>query len=167
MSDALYDTDFVTWTERQAAALRDAAGRGSNLPIDWENLAEEIEDAGREIRNKVGSLACQITVHLLKIACSTSVDQHSHWAVEVDGFRNQLARQLADNGALRAGFALLAEEEFGRALKLVERTFKRYGETSALSRLKAWKTRGITADEILTDGLFPEPGSLTFSREAD
>jgi len=35
----LYDEDFVRWTEEQAAALRQA--KGSNLPLDWENLAEE------------------------------------------------------------------------------------------------------------------------------
>ena len=37
---SLYDRDFVLWTEEQAAALRRA--KGSNLPLDWENLAEEM-----------------------------------------------------------------------------------------------------------------------------
>ena len=35
-TDSLYEQDFVTWTERQAEALRAAARHGSNLPIDWE-----------------------------------------------------------------------------------------------------------------------------------
>ena len=49
---ALYDQDFVRWTEEQAAALRraksllPAATGGSNLLLDWENLAEEIESLG-------------------------------------------------------------------------------------------------------------------------
>src|SRR6516165_3803038 len=46
--DALYDRDFVLWTEEQAAALR--RGKGSNLPLDWENLAEEIESLGKSDR---------------------------------------------------------------------------------------------------------------------
>ena len=37
--DISYESDFVTWTERQAEALRRAAREGSNLPIDWDNLA--------------------------------------------------------------------------------------------------------------------------------
>ena len=39
-SDTLYDEDFVVWTERQAENLRHSAREGSNLPLDWENLAE-------------------------------------------------------------------------------------------------------------------------------
>jgi len=39
----LYEEDFVRWTEQQSSALRDAAGVGLNLPLDWGNLAEEIE----------------------------------------------------------------------------------------------------------------------------
>jgi hypothetical protein len=42
----LYEEDFVRWTEQQAAALRAAARAGTNLPLDWENLAEEIDSLG-------------------------------------------------------------------------------------------------------------------------
>ena len=34
----LSETDFVSWTEQQAAALSGAAAAGANLPLDWENL---------------------------------------------------------------------------------------------------------------------------------
>jgi Domain of unknown function DUF29 len=49
----LYEQDFVLWTAEQVAALRRAkslplARTGdSNLPLDWENLAEEIESLGK------------------------------------------------------------------------------------------------------------------------
>ena len=39
----LYEEDFVEWAEQQSRALRDAAELSTNLPLDWENLAEEIE----------------------------------------------------------------------------------------------------------------------------
>ena len=39
-----YETDPVAWAEHQAAALRRAAAAGSNLPIDFEHLAEEVEE---------------------------------------------------------------------------------------------------------------------------
>ena len=41
----LYDRDFVRWTETQAAELRRAAETGTNLPLDWTHLAEEVDDA--------------------------------------------------------------------------------------------------------------------------
>ena len=43
----LYEEDFVRWTEQQSRALREAAGVGTNLPLDWENLAEEGRELGR------------------------------------------------------------------------------------------------------------------------
>ena len=46
MSD--YDSDVLTWSEHQAALLRRvAAGEQLNERLDWSNIAEEIEDAGR------------------------------------------------------------------------------------------------------------------------
>ena len=89
MTDTLYDQDFVVWTERQASALRDAAREGSNLPLDWANLAEEIEDLGKEQRNKVRSLTFQVLVHILKPGCSPAADPKMGWAGELDGFRRQ------------------------------------------------------------------------------
>ena len=46
----LYDEDFLLWTKEQAKLLREAAERGVNLPLDWENLAEEVESLGRSDR---------------------------------------------------------------------------------------------------------------------
>ncbi|HEY3846664.1 MAG TPA: DUF29 family protein [Acetobacteraceae bacterium] len=45
MTDRGYNTDLAIWAEDQARALRDAGHAGTNLPIDWENVAEEIPDA--------------------------------------------------------------------------------------------------------------------------
>jgi len=47
MSD--YDTDFYTWTQAQAAALR----AGNWTAVDREHLAEEIEDVGKSERRAV------------------------------------------------------------------------------------------------------------------
>ena len=56
MSDvkSLYDEDFVAWTQQQAKALRAAAGSRTNQPLDWENLAEEVEDLGKSVRRELG-----------------------------------------------------------------------------------------------------------------
>jgi hypothetical protein len=60
----LYEQDFYAWTQEQAAKLR--AGQPAGL--DWERLAEEIEDMGSskitQIENRLG----QLLAHLLKWA---------------------------------------------------------------------------------------------------
>jgi hypothetical protein len=38
-----YDADILAWSERQAAALR----RRAISELDWDNLAEKIDDVGR------------------------------------------------------------------------------------------------------------------------
>ncbi len=63
----LYEKDFVRWTEQQAAALREAAALGTNLPLDWENLAEEIDSLGRSLRHELRSRILVIIEHLLKL----------------------------------------------------------------------------------------------------
>jgi Domain of unknown function DUF29 len=51
--DTLYDEDFVAWSKEQGAALRAPARGGSNQVLDWENLAEEIEDLGQWVRREL------------------------------------------------------------------------------------------------------------------
>jgi hypothetical protein len=69
---ALYEQDFFLWTKEQAAALRLA--KNSNLPLDWENLAEEIERKSdrRELRSQIR----RILRHLLKLEATPSVEPH-------------------------------------------------------------------------------------------
>src|SRR5438105_9555179 len=75
----LYENDFVRWTEQQSRALRDAAGVGTNLPLDWENLAEEIESLGRSQRHELRSRFAVIIEHLLKLEHSPAVDPRRGW----------------------------------------------------------------------------------------
>lgn len=45
MTRSLYQTDIVLWSAEQARAIRDAGAARLNTPtpIDWDNVAEEIE----------------------------------------------------------------------------------------------------------------------------
>ncbi len=55
MSD--YDTDILTWSERQADLLRRVgAGEKINDQVDWKNIAEEVETMGRSQPAQVKSL---------------------------------------------------------------------------------------------------------------
>ena len=53
---SLYETDFYTWTQRQATLIRE--GRWEEF--DRSNLVEEIESLGKqrqELRNRLGCIA--------------------------------------------------------------------------------------------------------------
>jgi Domain of unknown function DUF29 len=66
MSD-LYDDDVLLWSERQAALLRRmAAGERVNDQVDWENVAEEIEDVGRSSLRASRSQLLQALLHDLE-----------------------------------------------------------------------------------------------------
>ncbi len=70
----LYEEDFVRWTEQQSRALREAAEVGTNLPLDWENLAEEVESLGASQRRELRSRLAVILEHLMKLQHSPATD---------------------------------------------------------------------------------------------
>jgi hypothetical protein len=63
----LYEEDTVAWAENQAAALRAVAHGGSNQELDWENLAEEIEDLSKSIKRGVHRQVRNVIEHLIKL----------------------------------------------------------------------------------------------------
>ena len=75
----LYDEDFLAWTETQAQALRAAARAGTNQPVDWEHLAEEIESLGLSERRELHSQVHRIIRHLLKLAFSRASPARQGW----------------------------------------------------------------------------------------
>ena len=96
----LYDRDFVRWTETQAAELRRAAETGTNLPLDWTHLAEEVESLGSRERREIASRIEQILVHLLKLRHSPANDPRRGWEETVDRERSEIAEILSDSPSL-------------------------------------------------------------------
>jgi hypothetical protein len=58
----IYETDFVAWAEQQARALRRRAAN----ELDWDNVAEEIEDLASRQKREVRRRLRLICAHLLK-----------------------------------------------------------------------------------------------------
>lgn len=80
----LYERDFYLWTQRQAEALRAEAKRrpGSN-EVDWDHVAEEIEDmGGRDVR-ECYSRVRTILEHLYKLAWSARVEPRAGWRTTI------------------------------------------------------------------------------------
>lgn len=93
MSD-LYDTDVVTWSERQAALLRRmAAGERVNDQVDWEHVTEEIESVGRNEIDAVEAWLFHALVHDLKAAGWPEARDVPAWRGEARGFRARARRK--------------------------------------------------------------------------
>ena len=84
----LYDTDIVTWSERQADALRRRAAN----EIDWDNVAEEIEDVGRSEINATLSQIDNILRHRIYLHGWPDAPSARRWTAELEEFERQLRR---------------------------------------------------------------------------
>ena len=92
MSD--YDTDILTWSERQAALLRRvAAGEQINDQVDWPNIIEEVEAVGQSQVDAVESWLFQALLHMLKAEAWPLSQNVPHWQAEARAFRAQARRK--------------------------------------------------------------------------
>jgi hypothetical protein len=98
---AAYDDDFYLWTQEQAAALREAGAARINAPLDWENLAEEIESLGRSDFRSLRSHVARIIEHLLKLEHSPARDPRSGWKRTVRLHRADSRDIYLDSPSLR------------------------------------------------------------------
>ena len=92
-----YDTDFYTWTQRQARLL--AQRRFDEL--DLENLIEEVESMGRSEQDKLESHLHVLLWHLLKWQYQPDRRGNS-WRLTIKEQRRQVAKVLRKNPGLKA-----------------------------------------------------------------
>lgn len=147
--DRLYEQDFFSWTQEQAKALRDRAeSNGSNLPLDWENLAEEIESLGRSLRSSLRSHIRRIIRHLHKLQHSPAIDPRRGWEESVVESRVEIRDLLEDNPSLKREVANFVEQQNAEGLELALDDLERYGEYQAARALRSAATR-YTEEQIL------------------
>jgi hypothetical protein len=87
-SSTLYEKDFYAWALAQADALR--AHRSGANDIDYDHLAEEVEDRGKAEFHAARSYLRSIISHLLKLAYSVRRDPTNHWRAEIVAWRQDL-----------------------------------------------------------------------------
>lgn len=102
MSDAeLYERDFFTWTQRQAAKLRREATRRANSDVDFDNIAEEIESLGRSQMRALTSSYRLIAMHLLKLIYQPERKSES-WIETIRRERRNIEDEMDDSPGLKA-----------------------------------------------------------------
>ncbi|HTQ33857.1 MAG TPA: DUF29 domain-containing protein [Stellaceae bacterium] len=159
MSDVktLHDEDLLAWSKDQAAALRVAARAGSNLALDWENLAEEIEDLGASQKSSLHSQTRRIIEHLLKLEYSPAKDPRLGWEESITNARVEIDYLFSVSPSLRNEVDAAIDEETKRALLLVLRALQAYGEIDRAGAARISATT-YTAEQVLGDWFPPEPG---------
>jgi hypothetical protein len=151
----LYDEDFVRWTEDQAAALRQAKTAGANLPLDWDNLAEEIESLGKSDRRELHSQIRRILRHLLKLAVSPAEGPRRGGRLTIREARREIAVVLRDSPSLRREIDGIIAEEASLAAEFAAADLDEHGELTEAARDRLGRM-AFTADQALGDW-FPEP----------
>jgi hypothetical protein len=156
----LYDEDFVRWTEQQAAALRRAGSltraeaRGSNAPLDWENLAEEIESLGKSDRRELRPQITRILRHLLKLEDSPAAEPRAGWRATIREARAEIEGILEDSPSLRREAEAMIAKQIRAAAELAADDLGQHHEPIQAIRARLESER-YTEEQVLGDW-FPE-----------
>lgn len=106
-----YDQDFYAWTQESAAKLR----AGELAGLDWEHIAEELEDMGKRDKRKVLGHLKILIQHLLKWEAQPDLRTRSaSWKLTIRTQRDQIADLLADSPSLTTK---LTPEAINKAFK--------------------------------------------------
>ena len=157
----LYKEDFLRWTEQQSRALREAAKIGTNLPLDWENLAEEIDDLGRSVRHELRSRISTIIEHLLKLEHFPATDPRRGSIETVTRERSQIEPLLDESPSLRREVAGMMRQVSPGVARLTTRVLRLHGEN-----VGNLSPPGYTEDQVL-GGWFPGDIPLPASEERE
>ena len=146
----LYERDPYIWAHTQACALRERRAEA----LDWDNLAEEVEDLARRHRDALQSNYEILIEHLLKLAYASDPVVHRNWRLwrlHVSNARMRISDLLLDNPGLKGATGGLFTKAW------------RYGRNNAVRKLDLddsvvprdcpWAL-GESCDE----GFWPAPG---------
>ena len=147
---SLYDEDFYAWTQEQADLLRQGSAASNRL--DFDLIAEEIEDLGKSGLHTVQSLCEHIIEHFLKLQFAGLQEPADHWRDEIVEWRVQIEKKITRSMA--AKIDLPARYRYAlRLLRRLERDIPGF-----ITRLPAECPYSL--DQILGTGdedWFPEP----------
>ncbi len=147
----LYEADFYVWTQVQGAALRRLKGERANLPLDLDNLAEEIEALGRSERAAARSQLRRIIEHCLKLTYSPASEPRRLWRRSIDDARSELEEHSTPT--IRRGLQADLPELYAKARSTVRRDLQDFGEAAAADAVP--EACPFLFDDLLAEGWYP------------
>ena len=145
----LYRRDYYGWALEQARALQERRFEA----LDFEHLAEEVEDLAKSERRELRSRLKQVLVHLLK--CQFQSGRRSlGWEGTLASQRAEIAALLHDSPSLERELPEIVEQAYSLALRVAgkEMRLKRDQWQSLFPAQCPW-----SAEQILDEDFYPEP----------
>jgi hypothetical protein len=147
MSEDLYETDFYTWTQRQAEYLR----AGHLDRADLENIAEEIESLGKSQAAALRSAYRLVALHLLKLIFQPGRATKS-WRSTIVRERLNIEQCLSDGPGLKP--------RRGELLAQAYRAARREAAAETGLPLERFPVDPpFTADEVESEDFWPTPAA--------
>lgn len=146
-----HETDFAAWAFEQARALR--AGQVDLL--DRENVAEELDDMGRNEQRALRSHLVVLLAHLIKHAAQPERRGRS-WTNTIDRTRLDIADVLQNSPSLRR---LLADEEFilgAWKRGAIDASGEMDTDWRCLPRTCPWPVASVLDEGFLPDEFWPD-----------
>jgi hypothetical protein len=116
MNSSTHENDFYAWTQEQANLLK----TGQLHQIDWQNIAEEIEDMGRSEKRQLESRLEILIMHLLKWQFQPNLRSRS-WQLTIKEQRLRLEKLVQKNPSLQPNLTEAIEDVYPLATISAER----------------------------------------------
>jgi hypothetical protein len=116
MNSTTHEQDFYAWTQEQSQLLK----TGQLHQIDWQNIAEEIEDMGRSEKRQLESRLELLIMHLLKWQFQPNLRSRS-WQLTIKEQRLRLEKLLQKNPSLQPNLTEAIEDVYPLATLSAER----------------------------------------------
>ncbi|MCI4625536.1 MAG: DUF29 domain-containing protein [Candidatus Magnetoovum sp. WYHC-5] len=110
---SLYERDFYQWAIHNVNLIR----QGRFTEIDLENVAEELEDMGRNNKRELESRLAVLIMHLLKWQYQPKRRSRS-WDLTIATQRTEIKRLLKNSPSLKYNIEIVIDEVFEDATLL-------------------------------------------------
>jgi hypothetical protein len=110
----LYERDYYGWIREQVRALREHRIE----EVDFENVAEEIEDLGKSESRSVESHLETLLAQLLKLSYAKALSRERNarsWENTIELARSRIRRLLNESPSLRPGLGHLCNSAYESA----------------------------------------------------
>ena len=144
----LYRRDYYAWALEQARALQERRFEA----LDFEHLAEEVEDLAKSERRELRSGLKQVLVHLLKCQFQSGRRSRS-WEGTLVSQRTEIAALFHDSPSLERELPEIVEQAYSLALRVAgkEMRLKRDQWQSLFPAQCPW-----SAEQILDEDFYPK-----------
>ncbi len=111
-----YEQDFYGWIQNTVSCIQ----QGTIHTLDWDQLAEELQDLGNEQKNQLESRLLVLYEHLLKLTYWTQERDYNQrgWRATILEQRKQLKRLLKRSPSLKPYFQEIMQEIYDDACQI-------------------------------------------------